>query len=293
MIIKGIDNGYGYTKDESLNIFKSAYTMEEPLSLYSGHKLCINSDTYWVGTGSGTVDINKSCSILNKLGTLTCLALTPETDFHVVAGLPVNQFKQERDNLRKVILSYSGSRISVDNGPFKTVHIEDVAIYPQSVATLYASNIIDDVILIDIGYRTVDIVLIQMSRNKPLLSLSDTYYCGMFSLYDLLSNTLNQKFELTTTALDMEHLLNRGLYIDGVKQDISFLSALIKDYYNDLFTQLTLKYPVRTTPILLTGGGAHFVSKPFLNRFPQTVIHKNNQFSNALGYYQIGLKLFN
>lgn len=292
MIIKGIDNGYGYTKDESLNIFRSAYTTEEPLSLYSGHPITVDGVPYWVGTGRGTVDINKSDSLLNKIGTLTCLALTPGTDFCIVAGLPVNQFKQDKDVLRRTIIGYSGTSISLGTNSPKTIRIHDVAVYPQSVATLYSSNITDDVILVDIGYRTVDMVLIQFTQNKPAISLSDTYYCGMFSLYDLISNTINQKFGLTTSALEMEHLLERGLYIDGIKQDLGFLSSVLRQYYNDLFTQLTLKYPIRTTPIMLTGGGAHFVQKAFSNRFPQTIVHKNNQFSNALGYHRIGLKLF-
>ena len=52
MTIKGIDNGYGYTKDESMNVFRSAYTKEEPVSLYSGHKLTVNNSSYMILQGS-------------------------------------------------------------------------------------------------------------------------------------------------------------------------------------------------------------------------------------------------
>lgn len=292
MVIKGIDNGYGYTKDESFTLFKSAYTTEEPVSFYKGHKITINDTPYWVGIGAGTVDINKNNSEINKICTLTCLGLSKGTDFCIVAGLPINQYRQKKEEFKNIILSYSGSKVSVDDNTSKVIKIHNVAIYPQSISTIYDMNITDDVILVDIGYRTVDIALIQLDHNKPNIMLSDTYYSGMYSLYDKLSAVLNQKYELTLSAEDMEHLLNRGLYIHGVKQDISFLSDTLKQYFDKMFTQLILNYPTKTTDIILTGGGASFVHKAFIKRFPQTKVHKNNQFSNALGYYQIGRKLF-
>ena len=291
MTILGIDNGYGYTKDSSLNIFRSTYNTEEPLSLHNSYELRVDGKSYWVGSGIGTVELNKTGSLVNRLGTLTCLGLNADNEFCLVVGLPLNQFNQDKDVMKKSVLSYNNSCISL-KGVSKTVKIHEVAVYPQSVATLYSSNITDDVIIVDVGFRTVDIVLVQFQYNKPNIVMTDTYYCGMFSLYDAVSNAINKRFRITSSALEMEHVLYRGLFIDGVKQDLSFLSAVLSQYYEDLFNQLLLKYPVRSTNMLLTGGGAHFVHKAFCKRFPNTIIHKNNQFSNAQGYYQIGLRLF-
>lgn len=292
MTIKGIDNGYGYTKDESMHVFKSAYTKEEPMSLYSGHKLTVNSIPYWIGVGASTIDINKMDSVINKLCTLTCLGLSEDDVFKVVVGLPINQYRVNKDIFRDIVMGYDNNTISIDDNFTKTIHIVDVSVCPQSVATLYSSDIVDDVIIVDVGYRTVDIALVQIINNKPNVVLCDTYYCGMLSLYDKISSSINQKFELTTTANDMEHLLKRGLYINGKRQDISYLSEILRVYFEKMFSQLIVNYPTKTTPVLLTGGGASFVYKAFLNRFPQTVMHKNNQFSNAVGYYQIGKIIF-
>lgn len=297
MYIKGIDNGYGYTKSEDLTIFKSTITTIEPMTIYNNeehHHIIINNKEYWVGYDKGNcnIEINKIQSEMNKVCTLTMLAMCDDTNFKIIAGLPIAQYHRDKDLFRDTILSYNGTNV-IYNDIQKSIYIEDVKIYPQSLSSLYATGIKDDIIIVDIGYRTVDVVSVIFSNNKPHVKLFDTYYCGIYPLYDTIACTINNKFNLTVTIDDIPNIINKGLYIDGIKQDISFLSNIMLYHFQDLFNQLITKYPVRLNPIMLVGGGAKLVINAFKHRFNTNVsIHPNNQFANAVGYYNIGRRIF-
>ena len=69
MTIKGIDNGYLYTKDNEKRIFKSAFTKEDS-GIKGSNSLSIDGINYCVGVGSTNVDTNKIDSEMNMAGTL-------------------------------------------------------------------------------------------------------------------------------------------------------------------------------------------------------------------------------
>lgn len=291
-MIIGIDNGYGYTKTSNQQIFKSCITTTEPMSLDKGYSININDTNYWIGSGNGTVDINKIDSDVNKVCTLLALAINSSSSYEIVAGLPISQYRKSKDIFKKTILSYNNSRIYYNN-QHRTININNVYVYPQSLAALYSmpfNN--EDIIIVDIGYRTVDVVCVKFNDNKPQADIFDTYYCGIYTLYDKLAGCINNRFDLTLTADDVSHIINTGLTVDGIKQDLSFIVPVLAEHFQNLFNQLQMNYPTRIMPILLVGGGSNVVYKAFTHRFNNVKLHPNNQFANAIGYYNIGIRVF-
>lgn len=53
-MVKGIDIGYTYTKDETKNRFKTAFTTDDYI-VSRAIKLRVNNEIYYVGDGKGTV----------------------------------------------------------------------------------------------------------------------------------------------------------------------------------------------------------------------------------------------
>ncbi|MEG0898416.1 MAG: ParM/StbA family protein [Oscillospiraceae bacterium] len=286
-MIKGIDIGYTYTKDETKNRFKTAFTMDD--SIVSGAiRLRVNNETYYVGDGKGTVELDKAETDINRICLLADLALCNANDFYIVSGLPVGQFKQQEDKLKNFILKQSKSYISINDQPIRQITINDVKIFPQGVGALYSQDIKGNVLIVDIGGRTIDVALIEMQYGKPKLQKNNTWFHGMLVLYSKIVDAVNRKFETTLEPRYAEDILTKGLEIYSQKQNLDFLKPIIQDHFEEIFTELRLNYPTKTTPIYLCGGGAQLLFGAFQKRFPDVSIFKEGQFANAIGFYEIG-----
>lgn len=124
-MIKGLDNGYMYTKDNELRIMKSAFTTEDKV-VSGAIPIIIDGKQYYVGIGKGTFQLDK-----------TNLALSTGRKSYLVVGLSISQYKEQKDKLKETILSYNNSYIECQN-KIKQFIINDVLVFPQGIASLYA-----------------------------------------------------------------------------------------------------------------------------------------------------------
>lgn len=290
-MIKGIDVGYTYTKDESKNIFKSAFTKDENV-VGNSIKLNYNDEVFYVGDGNTTIDLDKAENEINKICILASLGLSNSDEYFIVSGLPISQYKLQKEKLKNFILKLDRSHICVNDIFDRIIRIRDVMIFPQGAAALYSQSIAGDALIVDIGGRTIDVALVEMQNGSPKLQQNDTWYNGMLVLYSEIINVVNRKFELTLDPRYAEKILSQGLEIYGVKQNIDFLQPVLQRHFDTMFKQIMLNYPHKTTPIYLCGGGSKLLYNAFKNRFPNVSIFNDYQFSNAIGYYNIGKKAF-
>lgn len=289
-MIKGIDIGYSYTKDESENLFKSAYTTQNQV-LNGGNQLEINGTTYYVGIGNGTVDLDKTETMLNKLCLLNCLAMSNSNEYFVVTGLPINQYATQKDKLRDYLLKERRYYLKL-NGIQKSFTINDVIVFPQATASIFTLGIQDDAIIVDIGSRTVDIAYMVWCGNRFKMEKFSTLHKGMFVLHSSLIQDVNKKFDLDLDTSQAERILKKGLTIYGETQDVSFLQTTLQNHFEPIFKELRLNYPIATTNIYLVGGGATMFCNAFKKRFQNVKLVKDGQFSNAKGFYQVGVANF-
>ena len=286
MTILGVDIGYTYTKTSEGILFASKVCKAEPFQ--DAPKLTWEGQTYSVGVGESTVDANKINSTITKVCMMAALAVSSkDSEFNIVTGLPIGQFSAQADNLKSMILSNRRNKVFL-NGVERNLNINDVKIYAQGAGALFAQRIDGEAIIIDIGGRTIDIAYFEIEGGRRRLSTHSTLYCGMLPLYSKAIEAINQKYELTLPSKDSEKILRDGLEVHGEKQDIRFINTIKNEHIQELVNELDVKYPSKTTPIYITGGGAFIFGAVLQDKYRNARILPNCQFSNANGFKQIG-----
>lgn len=291
MINKGLDTGYRFTKDNEHRIFASAYSTNDK-TITGANKITINGKDKFVGVGPMTSDVDKIDSELNEVCVINNLALTGENEYCLTVGLPIGQFKSQKDKFKEKILGYNKCEVIYNNKDFK-VRIKDVFVFPQGAAALYSiprSN--SDKIIFDIGGLTFDIAYIENSFNNPSITKSDTWYKGMRTLYSSIIQEVNLKFGLRLEIAEAEKILLKGLRLHGIEQSLDFLQPTLCNYLDPIADEIRMNYPTDTTQIYLCGGGAKILYNALTRRFKQVILMNDCQFANAIGYYNLGARMF-
>lgn len=288
----GIDIGNEFTKDSNRNIFRTLITEKEPIG-FSNNQIEINGQKYWYGIGAGTLDIDRHLSEVNRVCTLTSLALADENKFNVVVGLPIGQYQKDKEELKQIVSTYNKATVRLNNEPEKIVYINDVFVFSQGLSALYVADITEDCIIVDVGSRTVDVALVRWQNSTPIIAQHNTYYCGSLSLYGKIVSAINTEYKLTISAEDVQGILNSGLFKYGEKLSTDFLSDVFREHFSALLNDLQLNYPSQTKPFILMGGGTSLLCNALQSRFKNVTVLPDSQFINAVGYKLIGEMIFN
>lgn len=279
MEILGIDIGYAYTKTSSSIIAPSRTTMSEPL-LGGVPSITFRGKQYFIGIGNACFEINKTNDDLTRILMLYAIcASTKDERVKVVTGLPVGQYKAQRDSLRSTLLDLSPATVIL-NTDARIVGIDDVMIYPQGLLPIYG-----DYISIDIGGRTVEII--QVENNQ--VTFAKTIFEGMFVLYGRIVDKLNSIYATQLRDDYAERILMTGFLIDGVQQDISFLTPILAEYVDTIVDEVKKSTPCNITKVMLTGGGAQPLFAAIKRRLPNVRLVENSQFSNAMMFKKVGM----
>lgn len=286
-MIKGLDNGYSHTKDNEGRIFRSAYTKDY---VTIGKKLTIDGVCYQVGSGCMTAEVDKTNSEINKVCTIYNLVLSGNTDDLILSvGLPIDQYKVQKEKLKESILGYNNCEVIYDDQNIN-INIKDVLVNPQGISALYSTtaNIKGKCIVIDIGGLTIDNCLVEFTPSGSKILKYDTLYKGMRTLYSDIVSETNNKFNMRQENIFAEELLKNGYLLkNGVQYKLDYLKPILQRYVDELYSEITLRYQTETTPIYLVGGGASFLYSPFVRRFGDVSIIGDSQFANAIGYHNI------
>ncbi|MDF2588197.1 MAG: ParM/StbA family protein [Anaerocolumna sp.] len=289
--IKGLDHGYLYTKDDEKRIFRSAYT-KSGVAMGSSAFITIDGMDYSVGAGDRNIQFDKSDSEMNKVTTLTNLALTGSDDYYLVVGLPIGQYKTQKDKFKKMILAYNESEVIFKGQEFK-FQINDVLVMPQGIGALLSlPDISGNVIIFDFGGLTIDLAYLEILYGNPILHKYDTWTQGVQKIYSKIINQVNEKYNLTLDIQYAENILVNGLAINGEKVSTDFLLTTLKQYLEPILKEFQLNYPALTTQIYLCGGSAIVFYDLFKLYYPSVKLMPNAQFANAIGYGKIGIQKF-
>lgn len=291
MVLKGLDVGYSYTKDNSGNIFKTAYSQYDN-SLSGSKHINIDGENYYVGEGITTTDYNKSTSTINKVCTLYNLAATNNgnLDYILSVGLPVQQYTEKnREFLKDTIMSYSNCLVQYESRKFK-FNIKNVIVNPQGIAAIFTTEneLYGQYIVIDVGGGTIDVSLLEFENSSSKIVKRSTYYKGIKTLFDPVIGAINNTYELKLEPSYAEKFLQGyPLTVNGEKADLKFITPILRAYIDDIVTTIKINYPVNTARIMLCGGGSILIYNPILKQFPNAELMRNSQFANAIGYYII------
>ena len=264
----------------------------------TGYEINFNGELFIIGEGDYDTNLNKLSK--ENLLPMLCLAAglsTKEEFIRVVLGLPINQYRSNKNKMLEIIEENKILNFKL-NGLDRCICIEEASIFPEGVATYYSLDIekrkalVDqDLIILDIGGRTTDIALLKAGKKRSVAK-STSLDVGMINIYNDMINEINSLYTLGLNIEDAEGILKNGLEVDGEKQDTSFIKNIVKNNIEKVFKELNISYPVRTSPLIVTGGGGKSFFKSLKKRYPTAQLVEDNLFSNAIGYKRVGDKLW-
>lgn len=287
-MIIGIDVGNATTITSEGIIFDSKLTNIEPLN--ECDCIVIDNKKYYIGEG----DFDTTYRKVNKESYVTlmysALALSSkDTHNNVVLGLPLSQYKEDKNTLINKVMKESNKEIIL-NGNAKKIIIDDVEVFPEAIVTLE-----DDYegIVIDIGGRTTDAALVENYRGKRKVINPISIPAGTINLYGDFINLLNGRFSLDLKLQDAERILKNGLLLDGKLQCIDFAIEVFQRFVTDLINRLQIEYSLRTNRISLTGGGAELFGETLKSRLGDGVqIQEDGLYANANNFCELGCSIW-
>ncbi len=291
-IIKGLDNGYSYTKDNEYRIFKSAYSRVNK-TLSDDNKIIINGESIYFGTGTMNGDVDKVNSTVNEVCTLANIAQTGSHDYYLVLGLPFNQCLGNEEKFKEKIMEYNNREVIYKDKKVNFT-IRDVTVFAQGLGAVFGLGLQDgEYITFDIGSYTMNVALVEIINDIPKIIQYNTWYDGILTIYDDIISEVNKRYELTLSNDYAEKIISRGLVVDGVEQDTRFVTLMMKDYLENVFSRFKTNYPTYSiTPILASGGGSILLWNVLEKAFCNAILLPNSQFANAQGYYDFGLRKY-
>ncbi len=287
-MILGIDIG-NYSLKSSTNINIKSLVSEEENILGSSNVLEIDGKKYIIGEGEFETELNKSSkgNFLPLLYVAVALS-SKDTINQVVCGLPINQYKANKDDLEQSINSNKIKAITLNGEPRKII-ISEFRVYPEGVAAYYSLNTTEDVIIVDIGGRTTDIAYISGRK----LRLSGTVAVGTLNIYKSVADRLNSDYSLDLNLEMIDRIIERGqLKVDNKEVDLKFITEILKSNFMKIKQELDLKFPARTEKIILVGGGSKLFSRAFKKRYENCEVAENNVYANAEGFKRVGESLW-
>lgn len=294
----GIDLGNCNLKTSKKIIVPALITRGGNYLISTGYEINFNGELFIIGEGDYDTNLNKLSK--ENLLPMLCLAAglsTKEEFIRIVLGLPINQYRSNKNKMLEIIEENKILNFKL-NGLDRCICIEKASIFPEGVATYYSLDIekrkalVDqDLIILDIGGRTTDIALLKAGKKRSVAK-STSLDVGMINIYNDMINEINSLYTLGLNIEDAEGILKNGLEVDGEKQDTSFIKNIVKNNIEKVFKELNISYPVRTSPLLVTGGGGKSFFKSLKKRYPTAQLVEDNLFSNAIGYKRVGDKLW-
>lgn len=287
-MIRAADIGNFATKDNLGNIFESRVSSTGNI-LSNKYEMVLNDKLYYLGEGSFDTEYRKikKESYLKLLFGLLAIG-SKEPEVQLVLGLPLSQYKTDKQKLIEMIMSNSYMFGSI-NGEEANYIITDVEIYPEGIAAIPSDY---EGIVVDIGGRTTDCCLTYIENGRRKIEDPISLPTGTIKLYSSLINIINSKYCLDLEISNAKRIIKNGLMIDGKIENTTFITNIFKDYLEDLIRRLNVAYSVNSNNICFTGGGSLELRKPILKRINHAIISDNAVFDNAKGFYEVGCKLW-
>lgn len=325
-LIIGVDVGYGYTKAIAENgdslIFPSAvgtgYERKMEKLINAGQSETDNYDLiiehngerrhYFVGNLAilqspdaarpFSDDRSKAEEIQPAL--LTAISRLAKGDkVTLITGLPLEPFFKQARSLKNSLEKMSGMQVIL-NGERLVIQLDQVIMFPQAVAAMYAqikknNNGNSGVVgLIDMGFRTTDIIMFDLSEKKFLDSYKETLPYGMNNIVIGIQDEIKNETGYTASLEQIEQSLmkQKPLFFDRREYDVvemasrqesslrNFIVSNIKRRWRDKQKELKMVY--------LVGGGA-FLLQSGISEFADCEVVRGAQFANARGYMLRGL----
>lgn len=301
--VTGIDIGYGYTKIVSSDgrriKFPTVVTGYIPQSTFGDSDIWIsvNGKKYLAGQEAqdrvmGNFKVSEDFIHTDDYKALVgrSLVAAKETDL-MVLGLPPGLYTDEKtESLKRDIMG------SVMESPVGRIHIPEHIFYVPQGAGIYFSyaagmnpgTVRENVVIIDIGYYTMDVVF--FSSNRFISDAARSYPLGSKVLFDKVKDYFAKDYGTFINDGQVEQILTSGRFIHFGKTYTFNASAIVKDFYIDQIQRAIKEYASQLKQygkvvdrVIVGGGGVIWCN----NIYGATIV-ADPQFANAFGYVKYG-----
>ena len=282
-MILGVDLGNWNIKTSEGDIFPARYTVTENLLGATGDVFEYEGIKYYMKEGKLENNYDKANKETNLILFLYTLAKQKETYFKVVVGLPALTYKTNRDRFREKLLETKVYKVKL-NDREKTLIIEDLIVFPEGAGAYYSLNYRNkNCVIVDLGGGTTNIVSFKNGKLDKVTTLGK----GMIQLYTSIRDYINSTYTLKLELEDIEPIMKDGLIVDGEDISWNFLKSIMDDFIKELMNELR-NFDIRTSKVLLTGGGSKLFKASLKNRIKGLDVIEEYLFSNVIGYKKVG-----
>ncbi len=233
---------------------------------------------------------------------------------HLITGLPYDHYFEQKNEFEKalrsleVIVEHKAGKFK---GRSKKIKFGKVTTFVQGGASIYSSMMDvngmpvrkdllgsgDLIAVINIGFRTVDIVVFEAGKKFrliPSLSFTIDTNVGMIAIRNTAQDAFFRETGLRLTLPQIESIIEKGgkQYHRGKQVDISGdILAAKETVATNIKGHTTSRWGnnidlIRT--VFLNGGGALDVQEQFTGFHPGLEIPDDSQFADAIGYLIVG-----
>lgn len=282
-MILGIDIGNSNTKSSKGVIFESKVSKVATLNNFN--EMVWNGTKYFLGDGEFDTTYRKIDKTNYMELLLGSIALsTTERINDIVLGLPLSQYKADKETLKLNVMSNRDNFIEID-GVERHICINDIEVVPEGIFTVDKDF---EGVIVDIGGGTTDCCLLENINGKRKIQNPYSDPIGIQKLYSNYVKVINSRYGLDLVPNDADRILKKGLKIDGEQVETRFAINVFKDFTERLVSRLQREYSLRTYDIALVGGGAKVLFKPIKSRIKNCNLIDDYLFGNALAYEEYG-----
>ena len=330
-MILAVDVGFGRTKAVSekhkinfpslIDYFKKipfagVSEMEKIRKLavgYNGNKYFVGDMAKVQGIPQATLNSARFLDDEGMVLLLTAMLLVGqgEDKIKLVVGLPVHDYARLKSEYRYKLKGKHELRELTIGGQTTQKHVFDIVdlrIMPQPFGSLLyrifdgngatiSKNHKEEMIgIVDIGYYTVDLALVNSMEFIGRQSISLNNF-GINSVFTELSSDIYSQhgIELMPEKMD-EVVRNRQVKIKGEKTSVDrVVDDVIKNHAHKIALQVSNRWNLNEIDrIFISGGGAHLLG----SNLSKIIDHKNveisdqGMYTNVLGYYRYGVTTF-
>ncbi|KPV47619.1 MULTISPECIES: ParM/StbA family protein [Acidiplasma] len=315
MITIGLDLGYGDTKviseNEQRYIFPSRWAKAESRNWGIGGNIPIISvddgDSFVFGKdaiGSGVRQPQED-SRLSDPNSYPLLAAAlwvtnlgkENTEVTLASGTQLGSFEKEVEKARN-LLEGKTIKIKSSAGEEQKFTISKLVMRPQGVgAAIYLLNRglirkqYGNAVIIDIGFRTTDVLTINMENMEPIVELSFTIQAGVGDVVSGISKVIAKETGFIVPAdVARDAISSKVVYsqkeVGGPIVSQPLLDALAQKVIDDMRENMREDLD-RITALIPVGGGSILVGQKLDELAPGHMVKvpvEDMQFTNVLGY---------
>lgn len=306
MTITSLDIGYAWTKAKYRdNIFiqpsvlgdkkplheenkKEGYIIHE--NYFLGELALRHSDIKYYSLSDSKAD-NWTTEILIKAS----LAYLQSDGSHIVTGLPIDFYFNQREQFSELIKSLNGINTSIEiigssrlEQSIQTLHHKIVP-QPLGAAMNHLLNEYGElvhredakgrILVVDWGRYTLDLLILDsMEIHKASCSPQNL---GIEVFYNILRRYIREKLDKTPSIYEMDSIVKNEIY-EGYN-----ISELIESSFKAVSSQILMEiesFNMKFDRVLIVGGQAERLSK----HLPLENVIVGDQLSNLMGYEKIG-----